>query len=258
MQSHFNRSNFAVEMMLRPVSLADGRLDPDSLRFFEDDLDYSEGNDEAILTAGGRRLVSASCWWDPSYGAPRRGDASVIAAIFTDEDGDYWLHRVRYMEHDPAFTQDVDEATQLCRQVCEFVRDLYLPAVTLETNGLGRFLPGLLRRELRENGIRCAVVETASSRNKDLRIVDAFDAVLAAGRLHAHRSVWDTPFITEMREWRPGGKGRDDGLDAVSGCLLSEPVRLSHRPTPSAKEIKARRNWRPGGGGFNAHTDFEP
>ena len=257
-QSHFNRSNFAVEMMLRPVSLADGRLDPDCLRFFEDNLVYSEGNGEAILTVGGRRLVSASCWWDPSYGSPRRGDASVIAAVFTDEDGDYWLQRVRYMEHDPDLNRDVDEATQLCRQVCKFVQDLYLPAVTLETNGLGRFLPGLLRREFGENGIRCAVVETASSRNKDLRIVDAFDAVLAAGRLHAHRDVWNTPFITEMREWRPGGKGRDDGLDAVSGCLLSEPVRLSHRPTPSTKEIKARRNWRPGGGGFSAHTEFDP
>ena len=36
----------------------------------------------------------------------------------------------------------------------------------------------------------------------------------------------ETPFVREMREWRPGGKSDDDGLDAVAGALSSEPVRL--------------------------------
>src|SRR3546814_15794086 len=42
-------------------------------------------------------------------------------------------------------------------------------------------------------------------------------------------------FVMEMREWRPGGdgyKGPDDGLDAVAGCISSEPVRLKHGPAP--------------------------
>ena len=227
-------NKFASQMLLQPVNLADGRLDPDAIRFYDDDLVYVEGNGEARLTLGGRRLLSASCWWDPSYGSPGSGDASVVACVFTDEEGDYRLHRVEYLEHDPARVSEVDEATQLCRQVVDVVRDLHLPAVTLETNGLGRFLPGLLRRELVAAGLSCAVVETHSRRNKELRIVDAFDAVLAAGRLHAHRGVLDTPFLAEMREWTPGSKGRDDGLDAVAGCLLSEPVRLPRRPPPSA------------------------
>ena len=239
------------QMMLRPVNIADGRLDPDRMRLYEADLVYAEGNGVPLLTLGGRRLVSASCWWDPSYGSPGKGDSSVVAAVFTDEDGGYWLHRVRYVEHDPARTE-VDEATQLCRQVAAFVHELHLPAITLETNGLGRFLPGLLRRELAAAGIACAVVEASSSRAKDQRIVDAFDAVLAAGALSAHRGVWTTPFIGEMREWRPGGKCRDDGLDAVAGCLLSQPVRLS-RPVVTA----VRPGWRPGGDSLVAETDFE-
>ncbi|MGE4220291.1 MAG: hypothetical protein AB7G39_12665, partial [Alphaproteobacteria bacterium] len=48
-------------------------------------------------------------------------------------------------------------------------------------------------------------------------------------------------FAMEMREWRPDGAeraGSDDGLDAVAGCLLAEPVRL-HRLPPAA-----RRPWR--------------
>ena len=41
-----------------------------------------------------------------------------------------------------------------------------------------------------------------------------------------HKSVWRTPFVAEMREWQPISGARDDGLDAVAGCLLAEPVRI--------------------------------
>ncbi len=250
-------NKFASQMMLQMVNIAEGRLDPDRLKLYEGGLDYREGNNEATLMLGGRRLVSASCWWDPSYGSPKKGDASVIAAVFTDDYGDYWLHRVKYLEHDPRLLEQQAEAVQLCRQVVNFLRESYLPSVTIETNGIGKFLAGLLRLELREAGLAAAVVENASSTSKDLRIIDAFDAVLAAGRLNAHRSVWRTPFIGEMREWRPGTGGRDDGLDAVSGCLLSEPVRLPRKPSLSKKDIKARGNWRGNVNGFKAETKFE-
>jgi hypothetical protein len=247
-------NKFDSQMMLRPVNIADGRLDPDRLKLYETELAYAEGNRLPVLSLGETRLVSVSCWWDPAYGAPGKGDSSVVAAVFTDEQGGYWLHRVRYLTHDPA-RADTDEASQLCRQVAEFARDLFLPSVTLETNGLGRFLPGLLRRELAAQGVPCAVIEVASRKAKDQRIVDAFDAVLAAGALNAHRSVWDTPFVAEMREWQPGGKCRDDGLDAVAGCLLSQPVRLGRLPPAGSAD---RRDWRPGGGGVVADSDFTP
>ncbi|MHA1597937.1 MAG: phage terminase large subunit, partial [Alphaproteobacteria bacterium] len=234
------------------VNIADGRLDADLLRFYDHELDYRDGNRETTLTLNGKRLVSASCWWDPSYGSPTGGDASVIAAVFTDDGGDYWLQRIAYLQHDPALVDEAAEAVQMCRQVVAFVRDLYLPSVTIETNGIGRFLPGLLRSEFSASGLAAAVVEKASSKSKDQRIIDAFDAVLAAGRLHANRSVWDTPLIAEMREWRPSTKGPDDGLDAVSGCLLAEPVRLPKHAEMAGK----RHNWRAAPGGFKAETDF--
>ena len=78
-----------------------------------------------------------------------------------------------------------------------------------------------------------------STTAKDQRILAAFDPLLAARALHVHASVWETPFIRELREWLPGGRGRDDGLDAVSGCILAQPVRLGgHGPAPP------RRDWR--------------
>src|SRR5690606_27408089 len=131
-------NKFRSQMLLRPVDIRDSRLDPDLLAAYHHELDYAERNGRAVLSLDGRRLVSASCWWDPAYGAPGGGDGSVVVALFTDADGAYWLHRVRYLEHDPARTE-VDEATQLCRQVAAFVREMYLQAVKLEINGMGIF-----------------------------------------------------------------------------------------------------------------------
>lgn len=250
-------AKFESQMLLRPKNILQGRLDPGRLKPYEQDLVYIEGNRESVLMLGENRLVSASCWWDPSFGSPAGGDASVIAALFTDSEGNCWLHGLRYLTHDVALRAETDEATQLCRQVVTFAREYYLPAVVVETNGIGRFLPGLLQREVRAAGSPFAVREHASSRNKDLRIIDAFDAVLAADRLHAHISVWSTPFIEEMREWRPGARSRDDGLDAVAGCLLSEPIRLSSLATNSGTTPANRPNWRPSAVATSAPTSFD-
>ena len=233
---------FNSQLLLKPVDIRDSRLDPDRIRLYDAELVYAEGNRQARLSLLDRPLVSASAWWDPAYGAPGTGDASVVAAVFSDAEGRRYLHRIAYLQHDPALVGQVDEATQLCRQVAAFLKASYLPAVTLETNGVGRFLPGLLRRELAAAEVPAAVIETASRRPKAERIVEAFDALLAAGALHAHRQVWTTPFIQEMREWRPdkAARARDDGLDAVSGCLLSEPIRLPRKP------FDGRQAWRGG------------
>ena len=246
-------NKFASQMLLKPVAISEGRLDPDKLIPYDAELVYTEGNHEAALTLMGRRLVSACCWWDPAYGSPRGGDGSVIAAVFLDAEGRYYLHDIAYLTHDPDRREEVDEATQLCRQAAAFASRRHMPAITLETNGLGRFLPGLLRRELARQRVACAVREVANRRPKAERILDAFDAPLAAGALHMHEAVRDTPFLREMREWRPEvGTARDDGLDAVAGCLAMEPVRL-----PRVAAVSGRPRWRPGIGGVNPPQDFD-
>ncbi len=86
-------------------------------------------------------------------------------------------------------------------------------------------LLGILRCELARERVPCTVREFSNRRPKDTRILEAFDALLAARRLNVHDSVRKTPFITEMQEWRPGGRGHDDGLDAVAGALSLAPSR---------------------------------
>ena len=219
-------AKFRSQMMLQPTHAREIRLDPDKLIRYEGDLEIGQANGRSVLRIDGQRMVGASCWWDPALGRPGRGDASVIAAMFQDEQGGYWLHDIRYLTVDPGRAAQVDEATQLCRQVAEFARVNEQPTIAVETNGVGGFLPSMLRRELSVAGLAVLVVEQASSQRKSQRILDAFDPVLAARRLRAHKAVWHTPFIEEMREWSASASGRDDGLDAVSGCILSQPVRL--------------------------------
>ncbi len=250
------KNKFESQMMLRPVNIAESRLDPDLMQRYEAELDYNEHNRMASLSLKGRQLVSASCWWDPSFGSPDKGDASVIAAVYTDDQGQYWLHALRYMTYDRALLDRADEATQLCHQVVAFVQEYYLPSVNLESNGVGKFLPGLLRRELAAKGVSCAVLEQHSRTNKAERILSAFDVVLASRALNVHANVWKTPFAIEMREWVPGVSAKDDALDAVAGCLLSEPVRLPRTPL-SHLDGEKRTHW---GGGRRTHqvmSDFD-
>ncbi len=220
---------FRRQMMLEPVAMGAARLDPAAIVRYAAEIDYREANGRGVLSLMGTRLVSGGGWWDPAYGRPGSGDASVLAAVFGDAEGRHYLHRIAYLLHDPDAAEDA--ATQQCRAVAALARELMLPVVRVETNGLGRFLPGLLRQEMSRAGAACTVVEATSRRAKSDRILAALDPVLAARRLSAHESVMRGRFVREMAEWRPDAPGlHDDALDAVAGCLLAEPVRLPFAP----------------------------
>ena len=243
--------SFLSQMMLEPVNMSEGRLDVADLVVFDGELEtvFVQGKMELYLNK--KRLVSASCWWDPAFGvAFNKGDASVIACVFTAEDGSLWLYRVRYLEINEA---DGDKSASLqCQKVAGFVKRYFLPSVRIEKNGIGRFLPGILRQELAKANVNCSVIEETSKKAKDDRIIEAFDALLADKALNVHKSVLETPFIEEMRNWIPNGKSKDDGLDAVAGCILSEPIRLKGYGKAIGKN-----DWRQSGRSLKADTDFE-
>lgn len=218
-------NKFLSQMMLEPVPLTDCRLNPNNLVFYSGNLSYTEINETAVLKINNHRLVSVSCWWDPSFGSATNDD-SVIACVFTDEQGIYYLHDIEYLT-----VPKQEEATAYqCRCVADFVMRNYIPSVNLETNGIGKFLPALLRQELAKKHIPCAVVERTSHQNKVNRILSAFDALLMNQALHVNTKIKQTPFITQMQDWKPLSNTKDDALDAVAGCLLNEPVRLPRTP----------------------------
>jgi hypothetical protein len=232
--------HFTRQMLLQPVSDEAARLDPRLLVRYAEEPDYIEAGGRAQLFLLGRRLLAGGGFWDPAFGKPGQGDASVLAVTFADGEGNHYLHRLAWLTHDPASA--TDPATQQCQQVARLARDLLLPVVRVETNGLGKFLPALLRRELARANAACTVVEHVSHRSKTERILAALDPAMAARRLHAHESVFRTRFPAEMAAWRPDATGvQDDALDALAGALLAEPVRLPYLP-PGQR----RASWRGG------------
>lgn len=214
---------FASQMMLCPVALADCRLNPDLLQIYQGELNYREANGAADLSLEGKKLVAVACWWDPAFAQKSTGDGSVVACVFLDGDGHYFLHRLEYIKVPP----DKESADFQCKAVADFIDTYYIPHIYLETNGIGKFLPALLRQELSRRRLRCAVIEKINTKPKTDRILSAFDVVLNNKSLFVHHSLKKTSFFREMREFDPLKKNnKDDALDAVAGCLLAEPVRL--------------------------------
>ncbi len=229
-------AKFASQMLLQPCRLKDGRLDVTKARWYTGFIDYRETNRTAELKIDGKRMTGASCFWDPAFGKKNQGDASVIACVFQDNAGFYYVQAVQYL----TVKESTAAAVEQCEQVADFIETNHLPAVHIETNGLGAFLPEILKQTLRRRRIRCAVLTHTSKTQKDQRILDAFDVLLANGSLMMNETVKQTPLVREMQEWIPGGGGHDDGIDAVAGCLLASPVRL---PGASCQSI-TKPDWR--------------
>lgn len=245
-------NKFSAQMMLIPINYTGGRLNVDDLIFYDEELSYSEANNIPLLTIGEKRMLSVSCWWDPSFGKKDKGDFSVIACVFTSDDGLYRLHDIDFISCPE--NSKTDNASYQVAEVIEFCKRNHIPAVHIETNGIGKFLPGILRKELNKQGLRIAVYEENSTANKEQRILDAFDAPLSAKALYVHKKIALTPFLTQMREWTPTSyKGKDDALDAVAGCLLSEPIRM---PSFTAQNKKVWEGWQGKGESFIAETSF--
>ena len=97
-------------MMLRAVNIMEGRLNPDLLRYYDAPLEYAK--EMNTLFIGQHKIVGASCWWDPAFGKAG-GDNSVVAVLFGDEGGNYYLHHIAYLSVDE--NDDLDEASQQAR-----------------------------------------------------------------------------------------------------------------------------------------------
>jgi len=249
---------FRSQMMLQATPPGAVKLDPERLIPYSENLNARWVQGRLALSIGNEAIVSSSCWWDPAYGRPGHGDRSAIAVVMVDRSGHYWLHGLDYLTFDLDRLEQVDEATQLIRKAIDFARANHQTTLSIETNGIGRFLPALVRRELRGSEHTLALVERHSTRGKVERILSALDPILAAGHLHVHQSVMNSGFIEEMREWSPHGATFDDGLDAVSNAILEQPVRASYgcrSPNKSGRPFGASRDVRDGS--FVAHSTFD-
>lgn len=247
-------NKFLSQMMLQPVNIAESLLDPERLKSYTDKLEIIFSNNRECLKLGDKKLISSSCWWDPSFGnTEAKNDNSVIACVFTDTQGGYWLHDLEYISVKDDGSSNV--ASMQCEKVIRFLKRNFLPSIRIESNGIGKFLPSILRQKLAEEKLRVAVLENYSTQNKQTRILEAFEVLLAERALNVHSKIWQTPFIAEMREWSVEANCKDDALDAVAGCILSEPIRIT-KPLLSTQDFTMQ-NWRGQSTDYKAKTNFD-
>ena len=202
---------FSAQMMLEFIAPDRARLDPDALNLYESDFDARTAR------IGEFEITGATVYWDPSTGR-KKSDGSVCVLVYRDD------KTRKIFIHDAMYLVVPDEelhplATQ-CETVLEFMLQHTIRRIYIETNGIGNALPEIIRQLANKRGEAIVVNPVFNNKRKEIRILDAIEPVLTAGRLYANRKVQYTPFVAEMLGWAPiGSAEHDDGLDAVAGAI---------------------------------------
>jgi hypothetical protein len=211
---------------LRAVPDSDVRLDPQDIHVYSSELEISDGR----LKLGAATIVSCAAYWDVSTG--RVGsDTSALCVVLYDAEGRVFWHVARGATGD---------AREQCRQVSSWLRENHVPSVCVEVNGVGAFMPELLRDQLRKDGLAVAVTPVIARANKQARILEGLEPLMSAGVLYASPEVWQTA-RSQLEEFNPLYRNqRDDYLDACAGALAQERVRFAPVDTPQTR----LGNWR--------------
>jgi len=242
-----SRSEFLSQYQLIPMRIEDSILDPALLKVYEDDVIFSIGNGIWGATIGGVELASVTAFWDVAL-SKARGDDSVLAIVFVDHAGKIYVHRCIVL------TGDVYEQ---CKQIAQAATDYNLPVIIVETNGIGSFVPQILLEATRNKGI--GVDGRATTSNKGIRIIEAFETPLSGGFLNVSSEVYNSKFTTQIRDFSPKtmGKEPDDFIDSAASAISNEPIRIGLSSCPMTINDPVVR-WRQGSEQFQAKMDYDP
>jgi hypothetical protein len=211
------KGHFLSQYLLQPYNPDDTVLDPSLIAVYTADIHLHSANGATLARLNDHRVMGASAFWDPSL-AKLSTDDSVLSIVFTTDDGHYFIHRVVRLEGD---------AEQQCQQAIRVMLECHVSHVNIETNGVGGFLPPIFRKAAAGKGVSCEGL--ATSQNKLQKIMHAYEVRLASGYLHAHKSVMDTPFRSQLRDFnhKTAGRGKDDFIDSVAMAILAQPIRIT-------------------------------
>ncbi|MBO4480651.1 MAG: hypothetical protein J5742_03455 [Alphaproteobacteria bacterium] len=207
--------HFLAQMMLDYVPSDKIRLDPGSIKLYDDDFDIHNSK------LGENQITGMAIYWDPSSGR-KNSDNSVCVLIYRDDKNmRVFVHDILYMIVPE--TVEYPLAYQ-CNQALEFVRRHHGHNIHVETNGIGGAFPEIMRTNNPNSQYKVQILPISNSRRKEDRILDTIEPLLSTGRLYAHRRITQTPLIAEMLAWTPLGSGEhDDGLDALAGAINAHP-----------------------------------
>ena len=234
-------------LVAKPIEAT--RLDPSRLRMYSHEPIVREVNMQIAMFLGDVQIVGAVAYWDCSLGKIKSDDSAFVL-LLTDGAGNlYWHLAIALLGELAAFDSKGQISAGQCHQIRELVIKYQIPAVDIETNGPGGFVPPILRRALMGTG--CAVREVYSSTDKRKRILDAFEPPLSSRFLWAHENVIEGPVWDQMQDFNPSTRDQpDDYIDAAAGAIAATPVRIG-KPVMGKAENSARvmrEDWRPSSG----------
>jgi hypothetical protein len=242
------------QYMLEAKPLSELRLDPGKLRAYSVEPVVHRANGGVAMWLGQARIVGAACRWDPSSGK-LKSDVSSLAVVLQDEQGRRYWHRSVALRGEVAETDDSGKHIigGQVMQIVQVVRELELPRIVIETNGVGTFAPAWLKTALKQARLQCGVKSEPQSANKNRRILEAIEGPLRSGQLWAHTSVIDGPAWEQMRDWNPAVTDQaDDHLDSLAGAIAETPERIGRAvalPDGGWKPPgKGADDWRPSSG----------
>jgi hypothetical protein len=243
------------QYQLHSKPVGETRLDPDRLKVYDVEPTIRTHNAQPVMYLGKARIVSATAHWDPA-GNKLNSDTSAFCLVLQDETGRPYWHRAIALEGEVAELNDDGKVVGgQVMQICDLVKELAIPRVTIETNGVGTHAPGLLRGALKSRRIRCGVADQHTTANKARKILGAFDSPLSSGYLWAHVSVLEA-VEQQMRSWNPAATNQpDDFLDAGAECLIQQPERIGRGPKVGNADPHERDDWRPSAGTFEIEVD---
>ena len=237
------------QYMLEAKPITESRLDPEHIKAYDMHPRLETANRAVRMMLGSVQIVSGRAYWDPAKGKIG-GDTSAFSLILDDGFGNHYWHVAEGLVGEMAEFDDSRNTKIIggqVMQIVELVRRFNIVHVTVETNGLGAFMPKLLQRALKQEQLRCGVKEHIAKGNKNERILAGLDPPMKSGVLWAHVDVLNGPMWDEMKDWNPAIKEQPDGyLDSGSGAILEAPVRINHlvgKPT-----VSTDKDWRQSAG----------
>lgn len=240
------------QYQLHSKPIHDSRLDPEHIKAYDVHPRIEAANRGVRMMLGNVQIVSGRAYWDPSKGKIG-GDASAFSLMLDDGYGNHYWHVAEPLTGELAEFSD-ERNTRIVggqvMQLADLVRRFNIVQVCVETNGIGAFVPTVLKRALKQEELRCAVKEVVQSSNKNERILAGLESPLASGVLWAHVDVLDGPMWDQMKDWNPIIKNQpDDYLDSGAGAILQAPVRINHlvgKPTADSGK-----DWRQSAGVYD-------
>lgn len=230
LRKRVGEKKFQAQMQLQPVNLTDPFFNINDFKTYDICFSKTEQNFRSVYKINNEKVVQASSYWDPSSGGRKR-DGSVLVIAFKDNKDRIYIEEIIYLNS--IIKRGEEGITKQIEEVLSILKKYDIGIIHIETNGIGKFIPELINKEIRRLRLKIEVSEIYNHNSKSIRIMEGIEPLVSAEIISFNKTIFSkaNQFINEIKNWRTNIDGKDDGLDAVSGITLNRFKNII--PSPS-------------------------